>query len=134
MVTKPFDWPDFLTLAEELAMRPEEHCLRTAISRVYYYAYHLARQRVVDNEFVITKFEDSHKQVWEKFGGSPDFQCRKLYDLAQILKDKRRQADYEANFPRIASEFPGIVNTAKKFATDLNALEKRLPVNRGVRA
>lgn len=133
-MTKHFDWPDFLTLAEELAARPEEHCQRTAIGRAYYYAYHLARQRVVDNEFIITKFEDSHKHVWEKFSGSPDFRCKKLYDLAQILKDKRQQADYDANFPRIASEFPGIINTAKKFAADLDALEKRLPVNRGVRA
>jgi uncharacterized protein (UPF0332 family) len=134
MAAKPFDWPDFLTLAEELAARPEEHCLRTAIGRTYYYAYHLARQRVVNNEFMITKFEDSHKQVWEKFNNSPDYSCKKLYDLAKILKDKRQQADYDAIFPRIEDEFPGIITTAKKFAADLNALDKRLPVNRGVRA
>jgi hypothetical protein len=134
MAAKPFDWPDFLTLAEELAARPEEHCLRTAIGRAYYYAYHLARQRIVDNEFVITRGEGSHQQVWEKFNASPDNSCKKLYQLGKILKDKRLQADYEAILPRIADEFPGIINTAKKFATDLSALDKRLPVNRGVRA
>jgi uncharacterized protein (UPF0332 family) len=134
MATRPFDWPDFLTLAEELAVRPEEHCLRTAIGRAYYYAYHLAKARVIENEFVINKFQDSHKQVWEKFGDSPDFRCKKLYELAQILKGKRQQADYDANFPRIAAEFPTIIDMTKKFARDLDALDKSVPVNRGVRA
>ena len=134
MATQPFTWADYLVLAEELSGRTEEHCLRTAIGRAYYYAFHLARQRVIDNEFHITRGEDSHKQVWEKFANSPDFQCKKLYDLAKILKDKRQQADYNESFPRIHAEFPGIINRAKKFATDLNALDKRLPVNRGVRA
>lgn len=129
----PFDWPDFLTLADELGQRTEESCLRTAISRVYYYAYHLGRQRIIDNQFDIFPGGDSHKQVWEKFEGSPELECKKLALLAGQLKDKRQRADYDRVFPRIADEFPTVLDMARKFATDLARLDARLPVNRGVR-
>jgi hypothetical protein len=134
MAARPFDWPDYLTLADELAVRPEEYCLRTAISRAYYYAYHLARQRILDNDFIIVPGGDSHKQVWEKFRDSPEHECRKLYLLAEKLKDKRQRADYDKDFPRIAGEFPTILNMTRRFAEDLARLNPRLPVNRGIRA
>lgn len=133
-VAQAFDWPDFLTLAEELAKRTEESCLRTAISRAYYYAYHLGRQRVIDNEFILVQGGDNHKQVWEKFGNDPDFECRKLFLLAGQLKDKRQRADYDKVYPRIVSEFPTVMEMARKFAADLAKLNARLPVNRGVRS
>ena len=131
----PFDWPEYLTLADELSRRTEEACLRTAISRTYYYVYHLARQRLIENDFIIIRGGDTHKQVWEKFQGDADNRCKKLNDLAKILHDKRKQADYDNPYGgRIEAEFPALLEIAKKFANDLNALEKRLPVNRGVRS
>lgn len=133
MVTAPFDWPDFLTLAEELSARPEEYCLRTAIGRAYYYAYHLARQRVLDNRFTIAPGGDSHKQVWEKFGNSPEPACKKLHSWGMKLKDKRQRADYEKHYARIQDEFPTVLDLARKFAAELSALPARLPVNAGVR-
>jgi len=128
-----FDWPDFLTLADELSQRPEEGCMRTAISRSYYYVYHLARQRIIANQFPLVRGGDTHKQVWEKFENDPDYRCKKLYELAKKLHDKRRQADYELIYPRIEGEFPAVLELARRFAADLNALEERLPVNRGAR-
>jgi hypothetical protein len=133
MAAQPFDWPDYLTLADELAKRTEEYCLRTAISRAYYYVYHLARKRITDNGFIIARGGDTHKQVWEKFDASPDFDCKKLYQLAKRLHDKRRQADYDIPYPKIEGEFPEVLNLAKKFAQDLGRLNARLPVNTGVR-
>jgi hypothetical protein len=103
------------------------------MSRVYYYAYHLARQRVIDNEFFIAPGGDSHKQIWEKFRDSTDNDCKKLYLLAEKLKDKRQRADYDDHFPRIEGEFPIVITMAKQFAKDLDQLNPRLPVNRGVR-
>src|SRR5579859_5246477 len=127
----PFDWPEYLALAEELSKREEESCVRTAISRAYYFVYHLARQRLIDNGFVIAPGVPTHKQVWEKFQSSPDFRCRKLHDLGRILHDKRNQADYDNPYRgRIESESPALLESAKKFASDLEALEKRLPVVR----
>jgi hypothetical protein len=131
----PFDWPEYLTLADELSRRTEEACLRTAISRTYYYVYHLARQRLIENDFIIIRGGNTHKQVWEKFQGDADNRCKKLNDLAKILHDKRKQADYDNPYGgRIEAEFPALLEIAKKFANDLDALERRLPVNRGVRS
>jgi hypothetical protein len=104
------------------------------LETIYYHAYHLARQRVIANEFIIVPGGDSHKQVWEKFRDSPDFDCRKLCLLADKLKDKRQRADYDKAFPRINGEFPTILDIARKFAGELERLNPSLPVNRGVRS
>jgi len=81
MAAQAFDWADYLKLAEELATRTEEHCLRTAISRAYYYAYHLGRERVMNNDFPMVRGGDTHKQVWEKFSNSPDVDARSSINL-----------------------------------------------------
>jgi uncharacterized protein (UPF0332 family) len=128
----PFDWPDFLTLADDLSKRQEESCLRTAISRAYYFIYHLARQRIIDNQFMIVRQGDTHKQVWEKFEWDPDPRCQRLHSLAKKLHDKRKQADYDIPYPKIEGEFPALIELAQRFADELNRLDKRLPVNRGV--
>jgi len=133
MATDPFDWPDFLLLADELSARPEESCLRTAIGRAYYYAYHLARQRVLANGFDISRGGDTHKQIWEKFGNSPEPACKKLYARATTLKEKRQRADYEKHYARIQDEFPAVLDLARKFATELSALPARHPVILGTR-
>jgi len=134
MGTAPFSWEDYLTLATELSGRSEVHCLRTAISRTYYYVFHLARQRVEDNNFYIAKGENSHRQVWEKFEHDPDLRCQKLYSIAKKIQDKRKQADYDLVYPKIEGEFPALIELANKFAQDLGALDKRLPVNTGIRS
>jgi hypothetical protein len=123
-----------LTLADELAKRAEEACLRTAISRAYYYAYHLGRQRIIENQFVIVSGGDSHKQVWEKFESSPNWECKKLALIAGKLKDKRQRADYDKMFPRIADELETVLDMARRFAAELGRLDARLPANRGIRA
>jgi uncharacterized protein (UPF0332 family) len=134
MATAPFSWANYLTLATELSERAEEHCLRTAISRAYYYVFHLARQRVEDNEFYIAKGENSHRQVWEKFERDPDVRCQKLYIKARQIQDKRKRADYDLTYPKIEAEFPALIDLAKKFAQDLDALDKRLPANTGIKS
>lgn len=133
MSTQPFSWTDYLTLANELSTRPEECCLRTAISRSYYYVYHLARERIISNQFPIARGQNSHQQVWERFENDPDPRCQKLHLLAKKIQDKRKQADYEIPYPRIAGEFPAVIEMAQRFARELNQLEQRLPANRGVR-
>ncbi|HEX3438097.1 MAG TPA: hypothetical protein VHT24_15115 [Pseudacidobacterium sp.] len=132
MATKAFDWPDYLTLADELSKRTEEYCLRTAVSRAYYYIFHLARQRIIDNRFPISRDGYSHKQIWEKFENDPDPRCQKLYTTAKKIHDKRKQADYDIPYPRIEGEFPAVIELAQRFAQELANLDQRLPVNRGI--
>jgi uncharacterized protein (UPF0332 family) len=134
METTPFNWSEYHSLARELVTRSSnESCLRTAVSRAYYYVFHLARQRLLDNQFLFLEKQDSHKQVWEKYTGSPDYDCRKLAEIAKRLKEKREAADYEVYFPQLAKDAPVLVASAEDFASRLNKLDKRLPTNTGVR-
>src|SRR6266566_5704152 len=119
MAEQPFDWSEYHRLARELLTHTGESYLRTAVSRAYYYVFHLARQRLVENQFVILEKLDSHKQVWEKDNGSPDFNCRKLAEIAKRLKEKREAADYETHFAQIQKDAPDLVALASNFATRL---------------
>lgn len=132
MATEPFDWSEFQKLADELAKRPEESCLRTAIGRAYYYVFHLARKRIEANGFFIIRGADTHKQVWEKYNSSLEFDCKKLGEIANRLKEKRQRADYEEHYARIGDDLPAVLAEARDFAARIARLNPRFPVNTGV--
>lgn len=62
-----FEWVRFLDIAAELEQRDEEQCKRSAISRAYYAAYHLAKAWLDDDGVEIEKNKPVHKAVWEAF-------------------------------------------------------------------
>ena len=132
MSAQPFNWSAYQSLATELAKQTEEAALRSAVSRAYYYAYHIARARLMDNGFALLPGQDSHKQVWEKFSSSADFGCRKLAEKAKRLKDKRQTADYDPYFARIEQDGPALVDLATQISTDLANIHPDLPRNLGV--
>ena len=122
-----FDWIEYLTLAEELAKNTDEASLRSAISRAYYYAFHLALKRARANSFEYLSGEGTHTQLWRLFTASPDPDCIKLGHLAERLKENRRRADYEASFARIAEEVPEFLKDVRAFAAGLQKLPPRFP-------
>jgi uncharacterized protein (UPF0332 family) len=127
MAPLPFDWSQYFRLADELARRPEESALRSALSRAYYYVYHLALQRSQANGFIIVSGEATHKQLWRNFNGSPEPDCRKLAEIAGRLKEKRERADYDDNYKRLADEIPEMLADAQDFAARLQRLDPRHP-------
>lgn len=127
MAPLPFDWSQYFRLADELARRPEESALRSALSRAYYYVYHLALQRAQANGFIIVSGEATHKQLWRNFNGSPEPDCRKLAEIAGRLKEKRERADYDDNYKRLADEIPEMLADAQDFAARLQRLDPRHP-------
>ncbi|MEO6801771.1 MAG: hypothetical protein ABI197_00855 [Granulicella sp.] len=129
MTTEPFDWTELSKLADELAKRPEESCRRTAVGRAYYFVFHLARKRIIDNGYRIVPGGNSHKQVWDKYTDSPELDCRKLGEIAKRLKEKRERADYSDAYPRLEDDLPQILASAQEFASQLASLNPRLPAN-----
>jgi uncharacterized protein (UPF0332 family) len=127
MAARPFDWTGYYTLADELAARADEASRRSAISRAYYYVYHLALARAASNGFRIIEGEASHKQLWRNYGDSPEPDCRKLAEIAKRLKEKRERADYNKSYPRIDDEINELINDAQNFANRLVALPQRFP-------
>lgn len=124
---QPFDWTEYFKLASELATRKEESCHRTAMSRAYYYVYHLALARAEQNGFAVKPGEGSHIQMWRTYNSSSDFETRKLGQIAQRLKEKRERADYKDYYGRIEEDLPEMLADAQAFATKLSSLPVRLP-------
>jgi uncharacterized protein (UPF0332 family) len=133
MAAQPFNWAGYYELANELAVRADEASRRSAISRAYYYVYHLALARAVSNGFRIIEGEASHKQLWRNYGDSPEPNCRKLAEIAKRLKEKRERADYNRFYPRIDDEVNELINVAQEFANRLVQLPQRFPNSAQVR-
>jgi hypothetical protein len=132
MAATSFDWSDYLELAEELAKRADEASLRSAISRAYYYVFHLALIRAKANDFTFVT-GGVHTQLWRVFNESPVPDCRKLGAIASRLKIRRERADYEPIFARVGEEIPGTLADAQDFATLLVKLPARHPNPKAVR-
>jgi uncharacterized protein (UPF0332 family) len=61
-----FNWNDFRKVAEDLR-GGEEAEKRTAISRIYYSVYHLAKLHLESEDFQFRQFESSHRQIWDEY-------------------------------------------------------------------
>jgi len=127
MASQSFDWSEYFKLADELAKRKDEAALRSALSRAYYYVYHLALSRALNNGFTTRSGEGTHTQMWRNYSGSPEPDCRKLAEIGGRLKEKRERADYNQIYARIDEEIPDMLADAQDFAARLQKLNPRFP-------
>lgn len=127
MAGRTFDWQGFLSLAEELGVRQDEASLRSALSRSYYFVYHQALDRALNNGYRARSGDSSHAQLWQLFEASPDPDCRRLGVLGSRLREIRNRADYEPTFSRINEQTPRCLSDAKQFAENLRKLPQRFP-------
>jgi uncharacterized protein (UPF0332 family) len=88
------DARDFLTLAENLVSGPLEAEWRSAVSRAYYAAFHVARELLHHCNFRVPRDEKAHVYLTRRLGnaGHPDTDAagRKL----DTLRTERNRADY----------------------------------------
>jgi hypothetical protein len=133
MAAVNFDWSEYFRLADELGARADAASLRTAISRAYYYVYHLALTRAEANDFRALSGEGLHTQLWRVFSTSPEPGCQRLAAIAVRLKEKRERADYQSYYARLQEDIPGLLEDAQTFADLLRQLPARHPNPRSVR-
>ena len=76
MSSLPFDWSNYQKLAQQLVTLPDEQCLRSAISRSYYFAMHQSKERLLQNKHPLVLGSRTHQQVWDGFANSPDIRKR----------------------------------------------------------
>lgn len=133
MEGEPFDWSGYLKLARELGARNEEECLRSSLSRAYYYVYNLALARAKRNGFLSVEGGSTHRQLWRLFSLSPESDCIYLGQIGFRLKEKREKADYNPVYRRIEEEVPEVLSDAQDFAARLGRLASRHPNPASVR-
>ncbi len=98
--SRDFEWPHFLDLARRLAgaSGASEADLRTAISRAYYAAFHVAMELIVGEGFTPSGRGKDHMNVWNNYIRQPPFRDQ-IGKKGRELLDDRVKADYENPFP-----------------------------------
>jgi hypothetical protein len=125
----PFDWINYLTLAEDLAQKPDEASKHTAISRAYYFVYNIASDRVLANSGRFPGGESSHNWCWNKYQKGPDPACMQLGINGQRMKARREWADYKkVHKLRIDDEVQLMLQEARDFQRDIGTLPARFPL------
>lgn len=127
----PFDWQEFLNLAENLLLTNTDAARRTAISRAYYSAFNVARERAERNNCAFAADEDGgmHKKCWSVYRRGPDPNCKQLGIDGSRLAELRVRADYKSgDYIRLAEVATQCVQDVKLFRNRLNQLDPRYPL------
>jgi uncharacterized protein (UPF0332 family) len=98
-----WDWREYVAFARavqpaQISSNSDEARGRSAVSRAYYAAYHVARTHALANGWIPpAKKREKHGDVWSWFQERPRTQTeRDVGDLGQRLIDQRRRSDYES--------------------------------------
>lgn len=124
----PFDWTNFLALAEELSGRADEASKRSAISRAYYYAFNLAFARAEATAGAVTGGEGSHAWCWNKYASTDDPGCRRIWLLGDRMKRSRIKADYRKDdIPRLDEVVQRTLEEAREVQVMIANLHEGFP-------
>jgi uncharacterized protein (UPF0332 family) len=97
---------EFLTLAGRIVATPTlgnaEARLRTATSRAYYGAFHLAVAILATWGFKVKRNAYGHQEVYNLFWGSGHSEARKVASLLDDLRTERIAADYRMDDQRFS--------------------------------
>lgn len=94
---------DFIALAGNLAVNTglgtHEARYRSAVSRAYYGAYHLASDFLMKLGTRIPRSADAHAHVYRLLWTAEHFQARQAARLLTDLRRARNRADYDLSHP-----------------------------------
>jgi uncharacterized protein (UPF0332 family) len=124
----PFNWVDYLQLAQTLASNADEASKRSAISRAYYSVFNLAYARVVQNHGQKPQGVGSHEWCWDAYTNNADINCRRIGIAGKRLKRDRVWADYKDHQKlRLHDECNQIILDVRQLHTDLAGLAANQP-------
>lgn len=89
------DWSGFLAIADELSERSEAAAQRTAISRAYYAAFHVAKRWLEARGQSFPSDTNVHQFVWQAFRESPSSEQQDIGEDGNALRRVRNLADYD---------------------------------------
>ncbi len=89
---------DFLQLAHSLAAGSLEVEWRSAISRAYYGAFHVARTLLLQCGFSVPRGEQAHGFLWLRLANAGNTDVQEAGNDLQHLRHHRNRADYDLGF------------------------------------
>lgn len=89
------NWRDFLWLADRLAKDATQADWRTAVSRAYYAAFHVARQLLADLNFTIPRADRAHQYLVFRLSNCGESVVVQAGRDLETLRRLRNRADYD---------------------------------------
>ena len=89
------NWRDFLSLATRLAAGATEADWRTAVSRAYYAAFHVARRLFADLNFTVPRADRAHQYLVFRLSNSSESAVEQVGRDLETLRRLRNRADYD---------------------------------------
>jgi uncharacterized protein (UPF0332 family) len=89
------NWRDFLVLAARLAAGTTEADWRTAVSRAYYAAFHVARRLFADLNFTVPRADRAHQYLVFRLSNSGEAAVEQAGRDLETLRRLRNRADYD---------------------------------------
>ncbi len=123
MEPAPFNWNEYLNLANLLSANGDQASQRTAVSRAYYAAYHAATLHANQNGYA----ESSHGRLWKMYSSDSDANARRISTLGNQMKRAREDADYVAVVPRIGDIMTQQLADANEFVALLAQVPSTSP-------
>src|SRR5688572_13069870 len=87
------DFRDFLSLADTLVQGATEAEWRSACSRGYYAAFHVARQLLLSLGFRVPQADRAHGYLWLRLSNAGVVEVKKAGSLLNDLRRERNRAD-----------------------------------------
>ena len=126
----PFDWQEFLGLAERLLETESEAGYRSAISRAYYSIFNVAIQRARENNCRLEPDVEGgfHKKCWLLYRKNAHPVCQELGIEGSRLFELRVRADYKgAEYRRLRDEATKCIEDVRRLRARLTGLDARYP-------
>jgi uncharacterized protein (UPF0332 family) len=89
------NWRDFLPLAARLAGGTTEAEWRSAVSRAYYTAFHVARGLLSDLRFTVPRADRAHQYLVFRLSNTSESTVEQAGRDLEILSRLRNRADYD---------------------------------------
>jgi uncharacterized protein (UPF0332 family) len=86
---------EFLLVARDLLAGSTEAGWRSSVSRAYYAAFHVARQRLEEFGFTVPRGERAHAYLWLRLSNCGDPQVQDSGQRLNALRGQRNRADYD---------------------------------------
>jgi uncharacterized protein (UPF0332 family) len=89
------NWRDFLQLATRLAAGTTEADWRTAVSRAYYAAFHVARSLIADSKFIVPRADRAHRYLVFRLSNSGEPIVEQAGRDLETLRRLRNRSDHD---------------------------------------
>ncbi len=113
---------DFLPLARHLLGIGDEPARRSAVSRAYYAAFHVARDLLADLGFTTPRADRAHEYLYRRLNNSGSAVVRVAANQLHDLRSLRNRADYDLAAPFSAALATSQVAAAEYVIQTLDAL------------